>query len=584
MKLDNNPFEYEAANNLDDEMIADYYIDDFNYSRFIQSKRNVFLVGERGSGKTMALLFNSWRIQKLLAKRREEELSLSTIGVYIPCNTPLTHKTEYELLEDDFLRSVLSEHFLVLSVAYGLADTLAEIPDILEGANESLLRSEANFVLGAALPEEASFFEAVKQFIQRELLDTQRKINSERRETFYENTFSFASVFVPILNMCANKIPKLKDSHFLLLLDDAHALNRYQARALNSWIAYRDHSLFSFKVAVAKIGTQTKVTSSGGSILEGHDYTEINLEASLQNRNTDFYQLAERIIKQRLKNISVSATPKEFFPVNTTMENDLRRSERAVREKAIRKFGDADEKSKAITDYVYKYRRAHYFKNRSSKANRPPYSGFETLVFISTGVVRNLLEPCYWMFDSAVSKAKETRGEESSETILNIPSNIQAEVIQRLSERKWEWARNNISQDIEDCSTEDGLRAFQLLDALAVHFRYRLKHHQSEPCALSFTISKRELDVMVNLKHLIEILRKAQLLYIRSGPSKDSGQIEPYYVPNKILWPVRGLDPHGQHARVSIPADVLWKAAETGKIDPKYLKDDGQMELWNEEQ
>ena len=180
-------------------------------------------------------------------------------------------------------------------------------------------------------------------------------------------------------------------------------------------------------------------------------------------------------------------------------------------------------------------RRAHYFKNRSSRANRPPYSGFETLVFISTGVVRNLLEPCYWMFDSAVSKAKETRCEEGSETISNIPSNIQAEVIQRLSERKWEWVRNNISQGIEDCSTGDGLRAFQLLDALAVHFRYRLQHHQSEPCALSFTISKCEPDVMVNLKHLIEILRKAQLLYIRSGPSKDSGQIEPYYVPNKIL-------------------------------------------------
>ena len=77
MKLDNNPFEYEAANNLKDEMIADYYIDDFNYSRFIQSKRNIFLVGERGSGKTMALLYNRWRLQKLLAERNGESPSLS---------------------------------------------------------------------------------------------------------------------------------------------------------------------------------------------------------------------------------------------------------------------------------------------------------------------------------------------------------------------------------------------------------------------------------------------------------------------------------------------------------------------------
>ena len=140
--MQNNPFEYEAANNLTDEMIVEYYIDDFNYSRFIQSKRNIFLVGERGSGKTMALLFNRWRLQKFLAEKNGEEPSVSMIGVYIPCNTPLTHKAEYQLL-DKFRASVLSEHFLVLSMAYGLADTLSEIPDVLNGADVPLLRSEA---------------------------------------------------------------------------------------------------------------------------------------------------------------------------------------------------------------------------------------------------------------------------------------------------------------------------------------------------------------------------------------------------------------------------------------------------------
>ena len=423
MKLDNNPFEYEAANNLDDEMIADYYIDDFNYSRFIQSKRNVFLVGERGSGKTMALLFNSWRIQKLLAERRGEEPSLSTIGVYIPCNTPLTHKTEYQLL-DDFRGTVLSEHFLVLSIAYGLAETLAEIPNVLEGSDELLLRNEINFVLGGELPKNANFFDSVKQFFQRELLVTQRTLNRGSRETFYENTFSFASVFVPILNMCSNKIPQLKDSHFLLLLDDAHALNEHQVHALNSWIAYRDHSLFSFKVAIAKVGTQTKITSSGGSILEGHDYTKVDLEAPYQNRDSRFYKLARTLIKRRLENVSIPATPEEFFPVSTTMEKDLKMSEKIVREKAIREFGDTDKRK--VTDYVYKYKRAHYFKNRSSKANRPPYSGFETLVFLSTGVVRNLLEPCYWMYDNAVSKVRDIGGEENMKKITNIPPNVQA--------------------------------------------------------------------------------------------------------------------------------------------------------------
>lgn len=580
----NNPFEYEAANNLTDEMIADYYIDDFNYSRFIQSKRNVFLVGERGSGKTMALLFNRWRLQKLRAERKEKEPSLSAIGVYIPCNTPLTHKTEYQLL-NDFQGSVLSEHFLVLSIAYGLAETLAEIPDVLEGADESQLRSEANFVMGGELPENVSFFEAVKQFLQRELLVTQRTINSGNKETFYKNTFSFSSVFVPILNMCSNKIPRLKDSHFLLLLDDAHALNEHQVRALNSWIAYRDHSLFSFKVAVAKVGTQTKITSSGGSILEGHDYTQVDLEAPLHNRDTNFYRLAHRLIERRLKKASISASPEEFFPVSATMERDLKKAEEVVRKEAIHKFGETDRKP--IIDYVYKYKRAHYFKSRSPRANRPPYSGFDTLVFISTGVIRNLLEPCFWMFDSVVSKMEETEGEGGLKKISNIPSEIQTKVILERSESKWEWVRDGIAQDIEDCSTEDGLQIYNLLDALAAHFRDRLLHHSSEPCALSFTISssRQDQDIMANLNRLIEILRKAQLLYIRSGPAKDEGKRETYYVPNKILWPTRGLDPHGQHARVSIPAAALWKATESGKLDIGLdHRDDKQMEFWDENQ
>ena len=582
MKLDNNPFEYEAANNLKDEMIADYYIDDFNYSRFIQSKRNVFLVGERGSGKTMALLYNRWRLQKLLAERNGESPSLSTIGVYIPCNTPLTHKTEYQLL-DDFRASILSEHFLVLSIAYGLADTLSEIPDVLEGVDESLLRDEASFVLGATdLPGKVSFFEAIKQFLKREILETQRVLNSKGPDAFYENTFSFASVFVPILSMCSSKIPRLHASHFLLLLDDAQALNEHQVRALNSWIAYRDHSLFSFKVAVAKVGEQTKITSSGGSILEGHDYTKVDLEAPYQNRNSDFYHLARTLIMRRLENKSISATPEEFFPMSPDMENDLKESEKIVRKEAVDKFGESEEEIKAVTDYVYKYKRAHYFKNRPPKANRPPYSGFETLVFLSTGIVRNLLEPCFWMFDKAVSEANEAGDKDGFKTLSSITPSIQTDIILDLSKRKWEWLKDGITQDIEGCSTENGQRSYRFLDALAKHFRYRLLNHKSEPCALSFTISGQNQDVMNELRHIIEIFRKAQLLYIRSGPAKDEGQRETYYVPNKILWPIRGLDPHGQHARVSIPASVLWNAAERGKIDTDK-DNDKQARLWGDE-
>ena len=86
---------------------------------------------------------------------------------------------------------------------------------------------------------------------------------------------------------------------------------------------------------------------------------------------------------------------------------------------------------------------------------------------------------------------------------------------------------------------------------------------------------------MAKLEYLIEILQKAHLLYIRIGPAKDDGKRETYYIPNKILWPARGLDPYGQHARVSIRASSLLEAAEGSQIEP--IQADGeQMELWDE--
>jgi hypothetical protein len=69
------------------------------------------------------------------------------------------------------------------------------------------------------------------------------------------------------------------------------------------------------------------------------------------------------------------------------------------------------------------------------------------------------------------------------------------------------------------------------------------------------------------------------------GTAKDSGRQERYYVPNRLLWPARGLDPHGQHARVSLMAHDLWIAADQGKALPfeeKVTSEFVQMELMYE--
>ena len=567
MKLD-NPFQFEAANGLSDEEIADYYIDDFNYSRFIQSKRNVFIVGERGSGKTMALLYNRWALQKLRAEREGAAVDYSTIGVYVPCNTPLIHKPEYRLL-DDFLGSVLGEHLLVLAVAHGLADVVGTIGDPLIYDDAPAPFEEASAVFGADLLASMPFFDAVRTFIQGEINQTQRAINSPRRDAFYDNTYSFVSLLAPLLDLCSRHVKELESSHFSIMIDDAHLLNEHQMMALNSWIAYRDHTRFSFKVAVVK-GRVSKVTSSGGEILERHDYTTVDLEAPLHNRRTGYYEMAKLVVERRLQRVGVQVGPEVFFPPSSAMERDLADSKEIVAKQAEERFGTRT--SKPAMDYIYKQTRAHYFRTRSPKAGIPPYAGFDTLVFLSTGVIRYLLEPCFWMFDRILSDIDGP----TTPDMVSVSPDIQSEVIRTSSEKLWVWLRDDLAQDIEGCSTEDGHRAHRMLDALAVFFHGRLLRGGSEPNATSFTLSRTNSRDLERLEHILDVLRRAQLIYVRNGPAKDKGRLERYFVPNRMLWPVRKLDPHGQHARVSISVDDLWDATETGRLPERGGEAEGR--------
>jgi hypothetical protein len=576
--MTSNPFQFGAANDLSPEEVLDYYIEDFNFSRFIQSKRNVFILGERGSGKTMTLLYHSLAAQRRKAARQDEAHSLDRVGVYVPCNTPLTHRTEHELLAD-FKAGVLSEHFLVLAVAHHLALTLEENADVTGGTETAGLGAELGDALGREMPDGETLFRRVLAFTVKEIRETQRLINRSDSDTFYDQALSFSTLLMPLLDVF-RRVPELATSHYLLMIDDAHDLNDHQVQALNSWIAYRDHSLFSFKVATAKVSPPSRITASGGSILEGHDFTVVDMEKPLQNEQSDFGQLAARIVSRRLKRIGYEGSPEDFFPVHPAVERDLSRAKEVARKEALERYGP--EEAKKVSDYVYKYHRAIYFRSREAKANLPVYSGFRMIMYLSTGVVRNLLEPCFWMYDKAVSSTPEGV---AREPVASISPSIQNEILMDLSQRMWDRLKEGLDRIVAGCSREDARSLERLFEQLAQLFRARLLGEGSEPRALSFSVSggRDEADV-AELERLLRIARKATFLYVRSGAAKDAGGREAYYVPNRLLWPVRGLDPQGQHARVSLRAARLMGAARGSATlaEGRGAADEGQGVLFDE--
>lgn len=570
-----NPFEYEGANNLSPEDVIDFYIEDHNFSRFIQSTRNIMLIGERGSGKTMALIYNSFKIQSLLAKKNNTSISYEKIGIHIPCNTPFFHKKEHMLLETEFKKTVICEHYLVLSIMYELSKTLCEIEGIENFCStmSDTLFDDFEYMLDIQLCRDHNFFKAVNRFISKEINLTQRQINAPDSDAFYDRALSFSSIIIPFINII-KQVEQFKESHFLFMFDDAHDMNQYQIRTLNSWIAYRDHSMFSFKVATAKVNRPDFITSTGGAILEGHDYITVDLEKSYQNEKSEFYQLATDIIKRRLNNVGLTnVSVDEFFPTSPELMKALESSKKKAQEDAIKKYPKGSKKQ--IDDYVYKYSRVEYFRQRADKANTPRliYSGFDSIVDISTGVIRNLLDPCYWMFDAVLSK-------KPNEPIHNIPHAIQSDIIIGRSKTLWENLQSGLNKMVEDCTEDQARSIYKLFDNLMILFSKRLMEDCSEPRAIVFTISQADKypEQYKEIVALLNIAQKAQFLYTRISSGKEKGTQDIYYVPNRLLLPYRGLDPHGQYSRVSLKLSDIYNTAKNNASLPVVKRAD-EMEV-----
>lgn len=565
-----NPFEYKEANKLDENELIDYYIEDFNYSRFIKSRRNIYLKGERGCGKTMTLLYNSFGIQKKIANIENKPNDLDIICVYVPCRTSLYYKKEWELL-DGFKATMISEHMLVVDIMDRVVNTIEQIDGLLEQIDESKFIEQLSYAMDLEFPTKFGLFQSIRMTLQKEISRAQKALNKTNKDSYYDNLITFNTGLIPLFFLLKS-MGKLAKTHFAIMIDDVQSLNIHQQKAINSWVAYRDKSTFSFKLASTKVDGPTYATSSEGVILEGHDFTTIDLERPYQNKYSSYGEHVKKIINKRLEKIRINCDADSFFPMNKNMVKDLEKAKDRVRQIAMDKYGEKEVKK--ISDFVYKNYRAEYFSARAKKpkANRPPYSGFETLVHISTGVVRQLLEPCYWMYDRVIS---QRRGGASDivKPIRSIPSSIQTEIIMERSRAMWEYLRDSLDKSIDSCTNEQARHVYNLFNQLAILFRKRLKADISERRAVMFSISAQNHSSYNELMELIRIARKAQVLYTYTSSAKDDGQRESYYVPNRILWPEQGLDPFGLHARVSIRSADLLNAARNN-IELPFMDDE----------
>ena len=529
---ENNPFIYEAATNLTPDKIEELYID-IEKSDLIVSQKNIFIEGYRGSGKSMLLKYNSFDM------KYHRDSKLNFIGIYTSCQTALFSKKEYELLDNKLHSLIIAEHILVLTMTESLLTSLLNT-ELLNREDEKEFIEEIEFYFDFKDYSLAKF----TKFIKKELISLQRNMNINPLE-FYQNAFTYSSLILPIIT-ALKETKKLKSSHFSFFIDDGQNLSNMQKEILNSWISFRDTSDISFKISIASKKEYKFYTNTNSVILENHDYMVLDLEKEFFGQDSRFYKFAKNVIEKRLEKYLIKTTDaKLFFPEHEKFNKELKE----ISEKFIKgKYPEQKDKSiEYRKKNVSKFNRSIYFRERleNSKANNPtiPYTGFETLTNISTGIIRNLLIPCTLMYSRELQDNKE---------IDFIEPKTQYEAIKALSESKWEELKS-LSSTITDCDEDTANKILIFL----TNFGNKLKailldKTSSEKQILTFTIEKLEDDVnKKEIQHILTIAEKAGLIYSRIGAGKNSNRTT-WYTPNRILWSSIGLDPVGQNGRLNI--------------------------------
>jgi hypothetical protein len=560
-----NPFVFDRPNNISIEDFIHFYIKDNIYTRFLESTRNILLIGVRGSGKTSTLRYYSFPVR---LENPDVQDKFSIIGVHIPCKHPLFGKREYLLYEKKHKKDVVVEHFLCINIIDKICDTFEETKDSLEIPSriEKEILENLKFILDADIPKVKGMFKAIKLYFKRELNTSQRKLNSDDFESFIEYSFSFNNTVIPFLEQLKS-IPKLNKSHFSLYFDDIQDLGDIHKEIINSWIAYRDNQLFSFKLATADI-KPSYITSTGGVILEGHDFVKIDLTKRLYNKTSEFSYFAHDVIAKRLEIYNIANTVEEFLPISDSFKDGLEEGKKIARELANIKFPNP--KGSQIHDYVVKYGRAIYFRGKNPKSNVPSYSGFDTIVDVSTGVIRNLLTPLYFMYEKQKSLNPENK-------VTFIPPTVQKDIIINRSESFWEKIQA-IDSEIENC-TEDLLLAINnFFNQLMIYLKKRLKNEDiSEPRALNFILSQSDDLYKSKVDEIINACLKSTLLYKRMVSHKSTGKKLPLYVPNRMMLPAHGLDPHGQYSHFPITYKAFAEAAYNNKEIPFFAEEDNNL-------
>lgn len=559
--------------------IFDYFVEPSFFERFCDTKP-ILISGSRGTGKTTILKVLALAESKNLEKYLKEN---NYIGVYYRVDLNITTSFQGEGLEQRKWEKLFSYYF-VAKLSYELINQFIRIKSVFSIDSEV----EVCHKYGMLFSSESSIcsLEELMKIIFDELYRIRDYINNCAFEE-YPHIGDYATIIreLPqdLLKMFSPNL--LNEKTIFYLIDEFEGLFEWQQKLVLSFLKYAD-KFHTYKICMRPDGLKTSQTMGAEYVRETDDIRTVDLNELILENREDYYRYALDVCKKRmelfykkndLKNISnikfeelfEKCTEEQEFglifrKIGTKLNEDIQKfmqeinlqkseSERYfynnyfdflicrlmyIKNKKKENFEKVIEhvrnKDKKYIDAVGNYKNALIYYLCLRFSIQKNYSGFNTLVNISGGTMRYLLELCNEIFERATSDYAFNYEEPNI-----ISAKIQTEAVMLISSKRV----NQIS-----AIPQIGLNMRTFVISLGKI--YRIFHRDDniakfEPNHFSIKTSKTSIDEDL-LLFLKECVMRGVLLKKRNNKNKSAYMISadeylymlhPIYTPSfQISW------------------------------------------------
>lgn len=587
-----NPFQYQTPESIKTDDVLSIFVDVFKDFYHVLNSGNTFIHGPRGSGKSMMFRIMRPDCQK---KKLEKQLhELPFYAIHIPVKETSLRISDIDKLEKNYGANYLNEHFMILYFSICLFDALAneDFTNYEKSKNEAVNFYNKVFISKLKLAGWKENLETRNDFNSANEVFTEiREICSALQSFFtrnfvvkislnpemitYEGALCLYSDFLLPIIRTIRKFEFMPKAPMFFMVDDADELNLTQTQILNSWVSFRSTNDISYKVST-QLNYRTYFATTGSKIDSPHDYFEIDLtEAYTSDKKEKYNSNVKAIIEKRLEVIgNIKTTAEEYFPKDEKQFAEIDVLKKKLIEKKLEELAltsqskDPKYLEKAAYDYAYRYVTSEYMKilekTGEGHGHNYSYAGFNSLVHLSSNIIRNFLDLASKMYISAFNSINND--------VKYIPLKIQNNEIEAYSD----WFLDSNFETIKDDQklNEEELNQYNklhnLIDSMGQAFSRFFKSDLSERRMFSFYFEDEPS------KELHAVLKKgvSSGYFHRSAKSNKTGTGRAkLYVQNRMLAPLYRLDPVSFSGYLFLRADKIEMAMNRPKDFIKYIEE-----------